>query len=73
MKIGILGPAYPLRGGIAQFISLLAFELKKNHEVRIFSFTKQYPKILFPGKDQLDYSELNQILKLNLLLYLTIL
>lgn len=57
MKIGILGPAYPLRGGIAQFISLLALELKKNHKVKIFSFTKQYPKILFPGKDQLDHSE----------------
>jgi len=57
MKIGILGPAYPLRGGIAQFISLLALEIKKNSEVKIFSFTKQYPKILFPGKDQLDHSE----------------
>ena len=57
MKIGFIGPAYPLRGGIAQFITLLALELKKRHEVKIFSFSKQYPKILFPGKDQIDYSE----------------
>lgn len=57
MKIGFLGPAYPLRGGIAQFITLLALELKKKHEVKIFSFSKQYPTILFPGKDQIDRSE----------------
>ena len=57
MKIGFLGPAYPLRGGIAQFNMLLALELKKKHEVKIFSFSKQYPKILFPGKDQIDHSE----------------
>ena len=57
MKIGFLGPAYPLRGGIAQFNMLLAKELKKEHEVKIFSFSKQYPQILFPGKDQIDHSE----------------
>ncbi|MCK5050301.1 MAG: glycosyltransferase [Candidatus Cloacimonetes bacterium] len=57
MKIGFLGPAYPLRGGIAQFNMLLALELKKKHEVKIFSFSKQYPKIIFPGKDQIDHSE----------------
>lgn len=57
MKIAFFGPAYPLRGGIAQFIALLALEMKKTHEVKIFSFRKQYPKILFPGKEQLDYSE----------------
>ena len=57
MKIGFIGPAHPLRGGIAQFITLLALELKKKHEVKIFSFSKQYPKIFFPGKDQIDHSE----------------
>ena len=57
MKIGFLGPAYPLRGGIAQFNMLLATEFNKEHEVKIFSFSKQYPKIIFPGKDQIDHSE----------------
>ncbi|MDP8203458.1 MAG: glycosyltransferase [Candidatus Tenebribacter mawsonii] len=57
MKIGLLGPAYPLRGGIAQFNMLLAKELQKEHEIKIFSFSKQYPKIIFPGKDQVDHSE----------------
>ncbi|MCK4653637.1 MAG: glycosyltransferase [Candidatus Cloacimonetes bacterium] len=58
MKIAFLGPAYPLRGGIAQFIALLAEEfIKNNHEVKIFSFRKQYPKLLFPGKKQIDENE----------------
>ena len=56
MRIGFLGPAYPLRGGIAQFIALLGKQLQVEHTVRIFSFKKQYPGILFPGKDQIDKS-----------------
>ncbi len=57
MKIGFLGPAYPFRGGIAQFSKLLANEFEQNHEIKFFSFKKQYPKILFPGKEQIDHSE----------------
>jgi len=52
MKIGFLGPAYPYRGGIAQFCSQLAKEFNQNNEIRFFSFKHQYPEILFPGKDQ---------------------
>ena len=57
MKIAFIGPAYPLRGGIAQFICLLAEELQKRHEVKIFSFRRQYPRLIFPGKEQIDRSE----------------
>jgi len=57
MKIGFLGPAYPFRGGIAQFSTQLAQELKRNNEIKFFSFKHQYPKILFPGKDQFSKSE----------------
>ena len=57
MKIGFLGPAYPYRGGIVQFSYQLAKELQHNNEVRVFSFKHQYPKILFPGKDQFSQSE----------------
>ena len=58
MKIAFLGPAYPIRGGIAQFIAILADKLlEKENQVKIFSFKKQYPKFLFPGKNQLDKSE----------------
>lgn len=52
MKIVIVGTAYPLRGGIAHFNSLLANYLIDKHDVEIITFTRQYPKLLFPGKTQ---------------------
>ncbi len=52
MKITIVGTAYPLRGGIAHFNSLLANYLSNKHDVEIITFTRQYPKFLFPGKTQ---------------------
>jgi glycosyltransferase involved in cell wall biosynthesis len=53
MKITILGPAHPLRGGIAALNEGLAKQLvAEGHEVNIVSFTLQYPKLLFPGKTQ---------------------
>jgi D-inositol-3-phosphate glycosyltransferase len=58
MRIAFLGPAYPFRGGIVQFIASWADQfIKDGHEVRIFSFIHQYPGWLFPGKDQIDPSE----------------
>ncbi len=56
MKIAFLGPAYPFRGGIVQFIEMMADQLAKREQVKIFSFQKQYPKIIFPGKKQIDHS-----------------
>jgi len=53
MKILLFGPAYPLRGGMAHFIAMLYTHLtERGHDVSIISFTRQYPKILFPGKTQ---------------------
>lgn len=53
MKIIIIGPGHPFRGGISDFNEVLATELlKEGHEVEILSFKKQYPKLLFPGKTQ---------------------
>ncbi|HNX00455.1 MAG TPA: glycosyltransferase [Candidatus Cloacimonadota bacterium] len=58
MRIAFLGPAYPNRGGIAQFIASWADHfMKAGHEVKVFSFIHQYPDWLFPGKDQNDHSE----------------
>jgi len=55
-KIIIIGPAHPLRGGIAVFNERLAEVLQEDgHEVMIYSFSLQYPNFLFPGKTQ--YSE----------------
>jgi hypothetical protein len=52
MRIAILSPFYPYRGGIAQFSASLYRELEKEHQVKAFTFTRQYPSILFPGKTQ---------------------
>ena len=57
MKIAIVGPAYPLRGGIAHYTTLLAAHLSAQHETRLYSFERQYPAWLFPGRSQLDPSE----------------
>lgn len=52
-KIVILGPAYPYRGGIAAFNERLARQLAgEGNEVHIWTFSLQYPSILFPGKTQ---------------------
>ena len=52
-KIVVLGPAHPLRGGIASSNERLALELQKEgFEVVMYSFSLQYPSILFPGKTQ---------------------
>ena len=52
MKIAILSSFYPYRGGIAQFNANLYGELSREHEVRAFTFSRQYPSFLFPGKTQ---------------------
>jgi len=54
MKISIISTAYPLRGGIAHFVGLLYRELRKENEVSVVTFKRQYPKIFFPGKSQLE-------------------
>lgn len=53
MRIAIIGPAYPFRGGIAAFTERLARALQEaGHEVKIYTFVFQYPNFLFPGKTQ---------------------
>ncbi|HWY99359.1 MAG TPA: glycosyltransferase [Bacteroidia bacterium] len=52
MRIAYLSTFYPYRGGIAQYNAALFHELAKNHEIKAFTFTRQYPELLFPGKTQ---------------------
>ncbi len=56
MRIGLLGPAHPLRGGISQYLALLDRELAREHEVFYLSLIRQYPSFLFPGQSQTDPS-----------------
>lgn len=56
-RIIIVGPAYPYRGGIADFNERLSREFQREgHEVTIYTFTLQYPGFLFPGKTQYSTS-----------------
>lgn len=49
----IIGPAYPLRGGLASFNERLAKEFQYQHDnVTIYTFSLQYPSFLFPGTSQ---------------------
>jgi len=58
MKIVIIGAAYPYRGGIAHSTALLYQALEKNfHQVLLFSFSRQYPTLFFPGKTQFESSK----------------
>lgn len=57
LKIFIIGPAYPLRGGPAQFNENLCAELiKAGHDAQIISYSLQYPDFLFPGSSQFEKS-----------------
>lgn len=53
MKITIIGPAHPLRGGLASYNERIAKAFEdEGHEVNIVTFSLQYPNFLFPGKTQ---------------------
>lgn len=53
MKVIILGPAHPYRGGIGAVNMRLATEYQNNNnDVEIYNFTLMYPSIFFPGKTQ---------------------
>jgi glycosyltransferase involved in cell wall biosynthesis len=57
VKIICIGPAYPLRGGIADFNEQFSKHLLMHgYDTRIISYKMQYPKFLFPGKTQLTSS-----------------
>ncbi len=63
-KLIVVGPASPLRGGIADFNEALAKEIiKSGSQVELISFSLQYPSFLFPGKSQYktNISENNEL------------
>ena len=50
--IVIVGPAHPLRGGLATYNERLARELQQKNQVTLLTFSLQYPNFLFPGQSQ---------------------
>ena len=54
-RVIIIGPAFPFRGGIANFNNALAKTYyDRGDDVTVISFTLQYPSFLFPGKTQYE-------------------
>lgn len=52
-KVIIIGPAWPLRGGLASFDERLAKEfIDQLFDTTIYTFSLQYPAFLFPGTTQ---------------------
>lgn len=53
MRILILGTAHPYRGGLAAYNERLASQfISEGHDIEVFTFSLQYPKLFFPGKTQ---------------------
>jgi len=52
-SVVIIGPAYPLRGGLASYDERLAKAfMDKGYDTTIYTFSYQYPSFLFPGTTQ---------------------
>ena len=52
-KVVIIGPAHPLRGGLASFDERLARQfMQDGYDTCIYTFSLQYPGFLFPGTTQ---------------------
>jgi glycosyltransferase involved in cell wall biosynthesis len=52
-KVVIIGPAHPLRGGLASFDERLARQFQQEgFDTIIYTFSLQYPNFLFPGTTQ---------------------
>ncbi len=59
MRINLIGPSYPFRGGISHYTTILFKKLKKKHQTSFYSFKRQYPGFLFPGKTDRDLSNVS--------------
>lgn len=55
LRIVLVGPMYPFRGGIAHLSETMADGLvDRGHEVHAITFSRQYPGFLFPGRTQYE-------------------
>lgn len=58
MKIAIVGPAHPYKGGSTQHTTELAHRLSAaGHQVSLQSWSSQYPPLLYPGQPVVDEPE----------------
>jgi glycosyltransferase involved in cell wall biosynthesis len=58
VRIAIVGPAHPYKGGSAQHTTTLAHRLAAaGHETTLLSWRAQYPRLLYPGQLTVDQPE----------------
>lgn len=58
MRIALVGPVHPYRGGISHYTTMLYRALlEQEHQVLMVSFKRQYPQRLFPGQSDRDPSQ----------------
>jgi glycosyltransferase involved in cell wall biosynthesis/SAM-dependent methyltransferase len=59
VRIAVVGPTHPLKGGVAQHTTALASRLAAaGHEVELVSWSRQYPRLLYPGQTTVAEPEL---------------
>ena len=58
MRLAIVGPTHPYKGGVAQHTTRLAHQLAAaGNEVELVSWSAQYPKLLYPGQQKVAIPE----------------
>lgn len=54
MRVCLIAPLPPFRGGIAKYCYSLAQQLEKRHDLLLLSYQRQYPELLYGKKSQID-------------------
>ncbi|MFH0797845.1 MAG: glycosyltransferase [Candidatus Woesearchaeota archaeon] len=54
MKIDVVGPTFPIKGGISHYNTLMCKALAKKHDVNCYSFKRLYWKPLYPGVSETE-------------------
>lgn len=58
LKVAIVGPAHPYKGGVAVHTTELARQMSEaGHEVTLVSWRSLYPEFLYPGQLEVDPGE----------------
>lgn len=59
MRVAVVGPTHPFKGGVAQHTTVLAQQLRAaGHDVQLISWLRQYPARLYPGQQTVASPEL---------------
>ena len=57
LKIAVVGPTHPYKGGVASHTTTLAHELEAaGHDVTLVSWSHLYPSFFYPGEQSVPSS-----------------